>query len=74
MESLQQLKGEEFVSDTMSYITLKGSWCDIITLNAHGPTEDKDDIQDSYYEGLEQVFDHQEISKKWYGGKTFLNQ
>jgi exonuclease III len=49
----------EFVSDRMSYITLKGRWCDIIVLNVHAPTEDKDDdIKDSFYEELEQVFDH----------------
>jgi endonuclease/exonuclease/phosphatase (EEP) superfamily protein YafD len=42
----------------MSYITLKGYWCDIIVLNVHAPTEDKDDvIKDSFNEELEQVFD-----------------
>jgi hypothetical protein len=42
----------------MSYITLKGRWCYIIVLNVHVPTEDKDDdIKDSFYEELEQVFD-----------------
>jgi hypothetical protein len=42
----------------MSYITLKGCWCDIIVLNVHSPTEDRDnDIKDSFYEELEQVFD-----------------
>jgi hypothetical protein len=42
----------------MSYITLKGRWCDIIVLNVHPPTEDKDDdIKDTFYEELEQVFD-----------------
>jgi hypothetical protein len=41
----------------MSYITLKGRWCDIIVLNAHAPAEDKDDvIKDSFCEELEQVF------------------
>jgi hypothetical protein len=34
----------EFVSDRMSYITLKGRWCDIIILNVHGPTEGKNDV------------------------------
>jgi hypothetical protein len=35
-----------------------GCWCDIIVLNVHAPTEDKDDvIKDSVYEVLEQVFD-----------------
>jgi hypothetical protein len=48
----------EFVSDRMSYIILKGRWCDIIVLNVHAPTQDKDDdIKDSFYEELEQVFD-----------------
>jgi exonuclease III len=42
----------------MSYINLKGRWCDIIVLNVHAPTEDKeDDIKESFYEELEQVFD-----------------
>jgi hypothetical protein len=41
----------------MSYITLKGHWCDIVVLNMHAPIEDKDDdMKDSYYEELEYVF------------------
>jgi hypothetical protein len=52
------VKRVEFVSDRMSYITLKGCWCDIIVLNVHAPPEDKDDdIKDSFYEELEKVFD-----------------
>jgi exonuclease III len=48
----------EYFSDRMSYIIIKGRWCDIILLNVHTPTEDKDDdIKDSVYEELEQVFD-----------------
>jgi hypothetical protein len=48
----------EFVSDRMSYITLKGRWCDIIVLNVHAPTEDKDHVtKDSFYDEPEQVFD-----------------
>jgi hypothetical protein len=36
-----------------------GRWCNIIELNLRAPTEDKDDdIKDSFYEELEQVFDH----------------
>ncbi|PNF37913.1 hypothetical protein B7P43_G03888 [Cryptotermes secundus] len=34
------VKRVEFVSDRMSYIVLKGRWCDIIVLNVHVPTED----------------------------------
>jgi hypothetical protein len=41
----------------MSYILLRGRWCDII-LNVHAQTEDKiDDIKDRFYEELEHVFD-----------------
>jgi hypothetical protein len=42
----------------MSYITLRGPWCHVIVLNVHAPTEDKtDDVKDSFYKGLERVFD-----------------
>jgi hypothetical protein len=55
---ISAVKRVEFVCDKMSYITLKGNWCDIIVLNVHAPTEDKDDdIKDSFHKGLEQVFD-----------------
>jgi hypothetical protein len=54
---ISAVKMIEFVSDRMSYINLKGRLCDIIVLNVHSTTEDKDDnIQDSFYEELEQVF------------------
>jgi exonuclease III len=55
---ISAVKRVEFVSDRMSYITLKDRWCDIIVLNVHAPTEDKDDdIKDYFCEELEQVFD-----------------
>jgi hypothetical protein len=47
----------EFVSDRMSYIILKGHCCDIIVLNVHASTGDKDVIKDSFYEELERDFD-----------------
>jgi hypothetical protein len=71
----------------MSYITLKGCWCDIVVLNVHAPTEDKDgDLKDSFYKELEQVFDQfpgycmkillgdfiAKVGRE--GGRTFLNQ
>jgi hypothetical protein len=53
IESFQQLKRVEFVSDRMSYITLKGRWCNIIVLIVHAPTKDKGDaIKDSFSEEL----------------------
>jgi exonuclease III len=48
----------EFVSDRMSYIILRGRWCNVIVLNVHAPCEDKgDDEKDSFYEELGHVFD-----------------
>jgi hypothetical protein len=39
----------EFVSDMLSYIILKGRWCNIIVLNVHAPREDKrDDVKDCH--------------------------
>jgi hypothetical protein len=53
------VKKVEFVSDRMSRIVLRGRWCNIILLNAHTPTEEKNDnSKDSFYEVSEQVFDH----------------
>jgi hypothetical protein len=55
---ISAVKRVEFVSDRMSYIILRGCWCDIIVLNVYALTEDKiDDIKDRFYEELEQVFD-----------------
>jgi hypothetical protein len=52
------LRRVEFISDTMSYIILRGHWCSIIVLNMHAPCEDReDDEKDSFYEELGRVFD-----------------
>ena len=52
------VKKVEFISDRVSCITLTGRLCDIIVLNVHAPTEDKDDdIKDSFYEEIERLFD-----------------
>ena len=48
----------EFISDPVSCIALKGRCCDIIVLNKHAPSEDKEeDIKDSFYEEIELLFD-----------------
>ena len=53
------VKRVEFVSDRIPYIVLRGRWCNIIVLNVHAPSEEKSDSsKDSFYEELEQVFDH----------------
>ena len=53
------VKTVEFVSDRMSYIVLRGRWCNVIVLNVHTPYKEKGDYsKDSFYEELEQGFDH----------------
>jgi hypothetical protein len=47
----------EFVSERISYIILRGHWCDIIVLNVYAQTEDKtDDMKDIIFTALEHVF------------------
>ena len=46
---LAAVKRVVFVSDRVSYIVLRGRWCNIIILNVHAPSEDKsDDSKDSF--------------------------
>ena len=48
----------EFVSDRLSHIVPRGRWHNII-VNMHAPSEEKSaESKDSFYEELEQVFDH----------------
>jgi hypothetical protein len=47
----------DFVRETMSHITLRDQWYNIIVLNVHAPTEDKLYDIDSFYEERECVFD-----------------
>jgi hypothetical protein len=57
MRIISAVKRVEFVSDRMSYIILRGRWCDIIVLNVHAPIEDKiEGIKDRFYEEAEYVF------------------
>jgi len=57
-EQYQQLESR-VVSDRVSYTVLRGRWFNIIVLNVHAPSKEKtDDSKDSFYEELEQVFDH----------------
>ena len=50
---ISAVKRVEFVSDRVSYIVLRGRWCNIIVLNVHAPSEDKsDDSKDTFYEEL----------------------
>jgi hypothetical protein len=45
---MSAVKRVEFVSYTVSYIILKGRWCDIVP-NVHAPSEDKlDNMKDRF--------------------------
>jgi hypothetical protein len=49
MRIISAVKRVQSVSDRMSYIILRGRWCDIIVLNVNAPTEDKIvDIRDRF--------------------------
>jgi len=59
---LSAVKRVEFVSGRVSYIVLRGRWCNIIALNVHAPSDEKsDDSKDSFHEELEQIFHHMNI-------------
>ena len=53
------VKRIEFVSYRISYVVLRGRWCNIIVLNVHEPSKEKSDNSEySFYEELGQVFYH----------------
>jgi len=57
LNNRQNYSSVEFVSARVSYIVLRGRWCNIIVLNVHAPSEEKsDESKDSFYEELKQVF------------------
>jgi hypothetical protein len=37
------VKRVEFVSNRVSYMVMRGRWCNIIVLNMHAPSEEKSD-------------------------------
>jgi hypothetical protein len=48
----------EIVSDRMSYVRVRGCWCNIIVLNVCASCEDKSDgVKDSFFEELGRAFD-----------------
>ena len=56
---ISAVKRIEFVSHRLAYIVLSGRWHNIIVVNVHAPSVEKsDESKDSFYEELEQVFDH----------------
>ena len=52
------IKRVEFVSDRVSYIVLRGRWCNINVVNVHVPSEEKSDDSKDFYGELEQAFYH----------------
>jgi hypothetical protein len=52
------VKRVKFISDRMSYIILRGEWCDVIVLNVHPPSQDKSDfMKNRLYKELSCVLD-----------------
>ena len=55
--TVSAVKREEFVSDMVSYIDLRGRWCNIIILNVHAPSEENIcDSKDSFMRILSGFF------------------
>jgi hypothetical protein len=53
------VKRVKFVSDRISYVVLRGRWCNTIVLNVHASTKKKSgDSKDNFYEELEHIFYH----------------
>ena len=53
------MKRVEFVSDSLSYIVLRSRWHNIFHVNVHATSQEKsEESKDSFYEEVEQVFDH----------------
>ena len=47
------------VNFRLSYIVLKGRWLHITVVTVHAASEEKsEELKDSFYEELEEVFDH----------------
>ena len=47
---VSEVKKVEFHSDRMSYMVLRGRWCNIILLNVHATSEERSyDSKDSFY-------------------------
>ena len=40
---ISAVKRVEFVSDRVSYIVMRGCWCNMVVLNMHAPSEGKSD-------------------------------
>jgi hypothetical protein len=54
---VSEVKRVEFVSNRMSYVVLRGRWCNIIVPNAHAPSGDKSyDPKYSWYEEFPLIF------------------
>jgi exonuclease III len=57
--TVSAVKRVTFVSGRMSYIVLRGRWCDIIILNVNALNVEKsDDSKGSFYDELEEAFRH----------------
>jgi hypothetical protein len=64
------VKRVEFVSDRVSYIVLRGPWCNIIVLNVHAAIDEKTDESKVTYENSITRF---YLIQKW-GERIFSNR
>ena len=56
---MSEFKRVNFVGYRVSYIVLRGCWCNVYVLNVLTSSEEKSyDSKDGFDEELEQVFDH----------------
>jgi hypothetical protein len=54
--TVSAVKTAQFVSVRISYIVVRGRWCNIFVWNVHAPSGEKsDDSKDSFCEELEQI-------------------
>jgi hypothetical protein len=55
---ISAVKRPELICDKISYLTLRGHWCDIIVLNVHAPTEAKSaDAKVSFYYNMKTLLE-----------------
>jgi hypothetical protein len=55
---ISAVRRSQFLSDRLSFVNLRGRWCDIIVRNVYALTEVKSgNTKDNFYMELERVFD-----------------
>jgi hypothetical protein len=58
---MSAVKRIEFVSGRVSYIALRGRWCNIIILNVHAPSQEKSEGSNKFCEELEHFLSFSQV-------------